>query len=395
MLSKITVTALFLILSCFHSLNAQSSDSKCDCSLLKENKENNDKVILVGQFIEDSFNEESTDGFNEKFNVEAFGELVFIDEKIDTSDSYTKGFMQGLLGATQNLSDKILSEINNGSYYNFINYEYNIVEKAYYITFRIYSEETGINYHEYKLCTDGEDIMINDMYIYLTGEHLSETLKRIFLATKPNRKSKGKKNNMSLVIESKKLLDAGDYKNAHKKISEIKGELAKEKFILLYKGLISSEFDEELYAQDLLEFAKYYPNDPTLYLKQIDYYFLKEDYKMVLEKIDKLMFETEDDFLNILKASVYLMSEDFENADINYKFMVENYPFLMEAYVGYISSLTYQGKYKDALVIADKLVDQGYDKEVLSDFFEEKDADGTNVLQPLVESKIYKEWKKD
>ena len=56
-------------------------------------------------------------------------------------------------------------------------------------------------------------------------------------------------------------------------------------------------------------------------------------------------------------------------------------------------SLSYQNRFEDTLSIAQYLVDEGYDKEELTLFFEEKEPDGSNQLEAFVESEIYKAWK--
>ncbi len=380
-------------------LCAQVEEKKCLCSLLENTLENDKKVIELAEYIEASFHEYKIDSFLEKFNTSAFGEFIVKSDVIERDDSYTKGFLSSLPEVIDKLPKKIVNEMENGSIYNLINYQYNIVEQAYYFTFRIYSEETGINYHDYKVCSDGENVMVSDIYIYLTGEHLSETIQRMFLAAKPNNNVISKlfrlkqDNSIFLIVEAQRLSQEGKFKEAYDKISEVKGEFARDKFYLILKGTIASQFDDKLYEENLLEFSKLYPNDPTLYLKQIDYYILKENYPMVQEKIDRLIFETEDDFLNLMKARSYLFEEDYEKADFHFKYMIENYPDFIESYIGYINSLTYQKQFNEALKITDVLIEKGYEKQTLIDFFEEKELDGSNTLELLVESKAYKKWK--
>lgn len=388
---------LFISISLIN--NAQVGEKKCLCTLLENTEENDKKVIELAEYVEASFHEYNIDAFIEKFNTSTFGDYIVNNNSIEKNDSYTKGFLEGLSKVIDKLPKKIINEMKNGSIYNLISYQYNIVEQAYYFTFRIYSEETGINYHDYKVCSDGDNIMISDIYIYLTGEHLSETLQRIFLASRPSKNVISKlfgveqDNSILIAINAQRLSQEGKFKEAYDKISEVKGKFAKDKFYLILKGNIASQFDHKLYEENLYEFSKLFPNDPTLYLKQIDYYTLKENYPMVQEKIDRLIFETEDDFLNLFKARVYLLEEDYEKSDFHFKYMIENYPDFVESYIGYINSLTYQKRFDEALKIIDSLIEKGYEKNALIEFFEEKEEDGSNSLELLVESKAYKKWK--
>ncbi|RZN80903.1 MAG: hypothetical protein EVB11_11080 [Winogradskyella sp.] len=396
MLKKAALLFLFLIIS----LTSTSQENECKCSLLEYSEENSERVIALGELIENAFNESNTKPFVENFNKEAFNKNITKDSLIDDSDMYTKGFLKGLENTSNTLGERILSEIENGAYYNFISFEFNIPERAYYMTFRIYSEETGVNYHDYKICYDGENVMYNDIYIYLTGEHLSETFIRIFKASKPSKNKfvklfKGEKTYpFAKVVKAQRLLKEGKAKEAFETISEVKGKDAKEKFFLILKGNIAAAYDDNLYKENLELFAELYPNDPTLYMKQIDYYILIGNYTKAIENIDKLMFETEDDFLNIMKANLYLNQTDYKNADVYYSYMIENYPFLAEGYIGHISSLTYQERYIDAINVISTLIEKGFDKNELSDFLESDDEQGINVLEALVLSDEYKAWKK-
>ncbi|WP_296313373.1 tetratricopeptide repeat protein [Winogradskyella sp. UBA3174] len=394
--SSILIFTTFISALCY----AQEEAKVCSCLLLPETEENDEKVEELARNLETSFNDLETTVFNQKFDVEGFMSNVVDNDKIDKNDEFTRGFMKGVKQSGFNLSAKIVDEIDAGSYYNLINYHYDSDEKAYYFTFRIYSSETGVNYHDYKVCFDGETTKFNDIYIYLTGEKLSATLQRIFILSQPSKNvlSKllgGKSDNSILKIaEAKKLLENGKPKKAYKKISEVEGPMAKEKFTLIIKGSIASAFDDELYGSILEEFAELYPDDPTLYLKQVDYYILKEDYKKAIENIEILMYETDDDFLNLVKANAYLMDKDYKNAEKYYVYMTVNYPDLFEAYVGLMVSLNYQSSFKETLNIVKDLLNQGYDREALLEFLEEKEADGSNELEAFVTSKVYKQWKR-
>ncbi|WP_299094936.1 tetratricopeptide repeat protein [Winogradskyella sp.] len=397
MKSKYLTSILFLLI--FQFATAFQDKSICSCELLKESKENDEKVSMLAREIEASFHDLSTDGFNKYFDTKSFKQKLINGIDYDANKSYVKGFLNGVGKAGDKLAEKIVYEVENGAYYNIVNYRYSIVQKAYYFTFRMYSEETGINYHDYKVCTDGKNIKVNDIYIYLSGEHLSETLNRIFIMSLEDEKNntlnskESTVSSMFKIISAQKLLQSGKYKEAYNMVNSITGPLKKEKFFLLIKALIASSYDDKIYENTLGEFAELYPDDPTLYLKLIDYYFLKENYKMVHIYIDKLMFETEDDFLNLMKANAYLLQKDYKNAEKSYHYIKINYPASFSAHVGEMICLTYQNRLEETLAIAQSLVDEGYDKKELTNFFEEKEADGSNELEAFVKSKIYKNWK--
>ena len=377
------------------SLGAQQNKSTCSCELLENNETNDKLVIELANSIENSFAASSIDAFNQNFDTEAFLDLIFKDLDVELEDAYISGVKAGIRDASSSLAEKILAEIDNGAYYNFINFHYNIIEKAYYFRFRIYSDETGVNYHDYKVCTDGEKVKINDVYVFLSGEHMSETLHRLLKVSVPELQGETNARDMAIfqIVKAKRILEQGNAKRAFKIVDAIEGPMANEKFFLLIKAIMASAYDETIYKNILEDFAKLYPDDPTLYLKMIDYYFLKENYKMVHVYLDKLIFETGDDFLNLMKAHAYLLQENFVKAETHYNYIKVNYPTNFSAYLGEMISLSYQNRFEDTLSIAQYLVDEGYDKEELTLFFEEKEPDGSNQLEAFVESEIYKAWK--
>ncbi len=250
------------------------------------------------------------------------------------------------------------------------------------------------------VCRIDGQLMFNDIYIYVTGEHLSETLQRFLIKSVPSKNpmkrlfGNDKKVDVDNFLLARAMVDKGEFQNAYNEMDKISGELAKEKFILLFKSGIAAEISNELYEKNLAEFTDLFPEDPTLYLKLIDYNILKENYRKANENIDKLIFETEDNFLRIMKAKICLLDGDYETAENHYNYMMEYYPDFFESYIGAMITLNYLNRFNEALNIADNLIEMGYDKDILAEFFEEKDEFGENVLDPLVKSKPYKKWKR-
>lgn len=396
-------TTIFLILLaiCFSQIsNSQEINQPCSCLLLEETEENDAKVIALGQYIETSLLNLSTEEFNEKFDIPSFINKIMSHNFIDKEDAFTQGFFKGMEGAGKKLSEQLVTSIEAGEYYNLINYKYDAEEMAYYFTFRLYSGETGVNYHDYKVCSNGESVKFNDIYIYLTGEPLTATLQRVFLLSQPNGENTSNsdklkaKDNLTLLLESRKLDLQKNFEEAYNKISQITEPMANEKFILLIKATYASSFNDELYERALKDFADSYPDDPTLYLKSIDYNILKGNYNEAILNIDQLMAETDDDMLNLMKGNVYIEAKNYKKAETHYKYVTDNYPDLIDGYVGYIVSLNFQNRFEEIIPVIENLIEQEYDKNELLEFLEEKEPDGTNQLEAFVKSKVYKKWKR-
>ncbi|WP_111683964.1 tetratricopeptide repeat protein [Winogradskyella tangerina] len=392
--------ALLLTLSLHQIGFTQDNNKDCSCQLLEETEENDAKVIALAEYIQDSFFEYEKTGFDEKFDKCSFENRIVSGYNIDTNDEFTKGFLSGINDTTKGLSQNILNAIENGAYYNLVNYQYSAEVMTYYFTFRLYSEDIGINYHDYQVCWDGEKFKFNDIYIYITGENISSTLRRVLLLSQPSKKTfkklfnKNTGNEFIKLLEAKEFAEKGNFKKAYETIDELKGPFSKEKFVLLLKGNYASNYNDKIYEEDLVEFAELYPNDPTLYLKEIDFNILKGDFDKALQNVNKLEYETEDDFLNLIRGNLFMMSEDFEKAEKNYKYMIDNYPDLLEGYVGYIVSLNFQERFEEIISTVEILIEKGYEKKLLVDFLEEDEADGSNPLEAFLASKVYKKWKR-
>lgn len=173
-----------------------------------------------------------------------------------------------------------------------------------------------------------------------------------------------------------------------------KSELSKEKFLLIFKTLIASQLDEEKYLKSLEDLISTFPNDQTIALYKIDYHIYKEEYIEAIQTINQLQNETEDDFLNFMKAGVAFEDENYDFALNLYDYTVTNYPDFFDGHAGYISTLVLMGNFKDTTSYLDTLVADGYDKPGLIEYIEEEDENGYNILEDYAKSKNFLDWKK-
>lgn len=89
---KYLTNILFLLI--FQFVIAFQDKSICSCELLKESKENDDKVSVIAQEIEASFHDLSTDGFNEYFDTESFKAKLIRNIDFNSNDPYIRGFFR-------------------------------------------------------------------------------------------------------------------------------------------------------------------------------------------------------------------------------------------------------------------------------------------------------------
>lgn len=382
------------------SIYAQDTINKTLKDTLSNSEKNDQRVIEFGQLMEAFIHESDTDAFISKLNKNKFFERVLMDyPELNPEDPYIKGFFKGIDMALKSFPGEIIADVENGAYYDFIKYRYDERAQTYYALFRLYASDTGMNYHDYRVIDINGELQFSDMYVYLTGEHFTSSMVRVMQYTLPEDSAVENKNSL-VNKESKKLIKAilynknGEYKKAFKIMDGFKSELSKEKFLLIFKTLIASQLDEEKYLKSLKDLISTFPNDQTIALYKIDYHIYKEEYIEAIQTINQLQNETEDDFLNFMKAGVAFEDENYDFALNLYDYTVTNYPDFFDGQAGYIGTLVLMGNFKDTTNYLDTLVADGYDKLGLIEYIEEEDENGYNILEDYAKSKNFLDWKK-
>lgn len=368
-----------------------------------ENDSIEDHVKALGVTIQSSIVENNPDLFLENLHKESLSQSIekhTLDSinTINTIDkeTYKKGFLNGLILGIESYPKQIANAVEQGAYYDFINYRYDNKEQTYYLLFRLFTSEGGVNYHDYKLCIVNNQLAFNDIYIYLAGEKISETLGRMYRYSiiKNNKDNSDDSKNFSKVINAINIYKLGGYKKAYTMLETVEGPVSKDKFMLVLKTQIASQLSSEYYSEALNDLITQFPEDPTIYLMQIDYYILNQNYYEAFDLLDKLQRETNDDFLNYLKANVAFEDKNYDVALNNYKYMMDNYPNFVEGAIGTLSTHVVNNDLENAIKILDRLVIEGYDKKELIVFVEDNDVFEDNLLQPLAKSKLFKKWKR-
>lgn len=405
-LTKLFICAIFFfIFSNSFSQNKHNSErvrkSVYSKTYIIENEENDSKVVKLGNNIQNAILDSDIDAFMSSFDTKSFGELIVADVEEDgTTKQFKSGFLKGIKGNISAIPKRIITEIEAGSYYDFVNYRYEKDDKSYYMLFRIYSPETGINYHDYKVSQLNEKLVFKDIYIYLSGEKLSKTLKRFYLYSLPKKslfKFFGENNTKEFLnmVDAVNLYNKGEFINAHNKFKEIKGELKNDKFFLIIKSVCASNVNENEYQKSMEEILNAYPNDTSLYLSQIDYHIMNKNYDTAHTLLDRLQKDTSDDFLNLLKGNLEFEKKNYDKALEYFKNISDNYPDFFEGHSSYLSCLAIKKDFETCIKFLSILVNEGFEKTDLIEYIEVLDDDGENTLEDLATSEIYNDWKKE
>lgn len=136
-----------------------------------------------------------------------------------------------------------------------------------------------------------------------------------------------------------------------------------------------------------------YPNDPSLYLSQVDYYYIKKDFDKASEVVEQLMYQTNDDFLNYLLANIIIEAENYEEAIKHLDIVTNNYPNFFNGFGQYLLCITKTQQFDLGKRILEQLIDYGYEKTAIIEYVEELDKNGENIFDGFAKSKDYLEWK--
>ncbi|WP_347925389.1 hypothetical protein [Pontimicrobium sp. SW4] len=370
-------------------------------SYLVENEENDDNVVELGYNIQSAIFDSDIDTYLSYYDLDAFGKLIIKDVKDDKqSKNYTLGFLKGLKDGISSIPKKIISEVEAGSYYDFVNYRYDDDTKNYYLLFRIYSPDTGINYHDYTVSKLNGKFVFKDIYIYLSGETLSKTFQRFYLYNLPKKSlldffGKNNSDEFLQLHDAVNLYNQGEFNKAYDKISEIEGDLKKDRYVLLIKAFCASGINDNEYKKSLKAISDAYPDDPSLSLSQIDYHIMTKNYDTAISLLNSLEEKTEDEFLNLLKGNIEYEREAYDKATAYFKIVSDNYPDFWEGHFSYLSCLAITNKFDECVKLLSFMVTEGYEKTDLIEFVEELDENGENVFEFLVASNLYKKWKQE
>jgi tetratricopeptide (TPR) repeat protein len=177
----------------------------------------------------------------------------------------------------------------------------------------------------------GGGISINDMYVYMTAEKLSDTTRRLII---PLVQEKNKSLLDRAFGETPDLIkygpqwqnliylvQKGRYQEALDVYDQLPETLKQQKFILVQELRAAQNVNQADYLATLRLWRKTYPNDASLDLLSIDYFLLLKQYDRALECVERLDKALGGDpYQDFNRAAIYSLLKDETNAE---KFAVQ------------------------------------------------------------------------
>ncbi|GAB5526688.1 MAG: hypothetical protein Roseis2KO_45600 [Roseivirga sp.] len=330
------------------------------------------------------------------FDTEAFADRIIIDGPSEELRQFNAGFLSSLKEGDLMARMLLENEAVNGSEYDFLRAYFN--KKEGHLIFRLYGDD-GMNYHDFLIEKIKGEYKMTDIYIYLTGEYLSETFSRLYLMSSKEYLAPSDTEglpdldmeDLSKVITAKGLVDRGEYEAAKEVISGLSEEVRSEKLFRLVELIIKSNLDDEGYLEVMENYKRSFPDDPSIYLMSIDYLILREEYEAARTAIDSLDQKLGgDSFLNLQRANIFYYENNLQKAGEFINLFLTEYNEHFDGLNFLLMIQIEKGQFDQAVLTMEKLIESHdlYKADLIAFIEGEPDYAG------LAKSEAFKNWKK-
>ena len=203
------------------------------------------------------------------------------------------------------------------------------------------SSPLGFNYHELQLYRDDTGaVRVADMYVFLTGELMSQTVRGMMLSALPKDGSVKLTKEMADIADSagdltqlRQHLGAGRHAEAMALFEKFPEGLKALKSVALIRVMITAGLGEDQYAAALEDYRQRFPGGAEIDLVSIDALFLKQDFEGVLAAVGRLDKQVGGDpFLDQIRANVAFSTGDAEKGRALLRKVMKAEPTMPDAY---------------------------------------------------------------
>jgi tetratricopeptide (TPR) repeat protein len=308
----------------------------------KEKPVTKEEAVQFAKSLEKSIAVRNENFFNNAFDMDAMLSKMKAAAR-DEPGSFWRSVKEGM-GEKMKFGSRVIQALGSRGTYALVR-QYQQGDKQH-LLFRIFSEGS-INYHDFELVNKSGNIKIADVYIYLTGELFSKTLKDIFAEVLTS----DKKDVAALTDFSKlnKLVQKKEYAEAKEVLDRLPENLKNTKAIQLRNLEICLETDTVEYALAADKFRHDFPDDPSLNLALLDGMIVRGKYTAAIACINQLDSQlNKDPLLDYYRGLLYNLQGKTDAALLAFETLYKNMP---EFSPGAMELCTYymdKGEYKKA-----------------------------------------------
>jgi tetratricopeptide (TPR) repeat protein len=301
---------------------AQASDEAC---------------LEVVKKIEASMAEDKGAWVDQNFDIDTMMERALRDApgEIKSKDGFRAGLKKGF-----NIGKNTSGAMGESGRYTFLRLR--TVNGKKLALFRLLMDGP-FNYHEYVLEANPKGgVRMVDLYVYLSGEFISQTFRRIYVAAMAGEpgvvgKLVGNQNEYALGLKKLQtmnpLIAQGKADQALKVYYSLPDSVKAEKSALILRLSAGSQVSPKESMDALEALRKAYPGDPSIPALSLDPLFLAKKYDEVISAVDELDKAVGGDpFLESFRASVYLEKGEPDKARTAAKRAIEQDKTLDVAY---------------------------------------------------------------
>ncbi|MCK0131430.1 hypothetical protein MWU59_07925 [Flavobacteriaceae bacterium F08102] len=288
------------------------------------------KIDSIGIAIEKTINAEDKTFINQLFDVEAFVDRFVMSSSNEWVLEYNSAFIKAFTSAFD-LGETL---INQGEY-SYMRL-YMDADHKFHLLFRLFSD-VGVNYHDYLVHYIDGTYKLVDVYVFYTGRNLSDTYRERYM------ENLAQQDFFTLTKEAKKankayekylrFIEKEQYKKAYLSSFKVSPKRQKTKAFKLLQVNVAKQLEGTVLTEVLADFEASFPNDPSLALRMIDYYFENKQYDACLacvEVVDKAV--NGDYFLDIYRGNICEVKGDLAKAKGYFQSVIDNFPNFLEAY---------------------------------------------------------------
>ena len=356
-----------------------------------------DEAKRFGESVEKAIKKGDASGFTALIDYDAI--LDKATAGIQSSKQFQVGFRQGVkagLDKPPSIGAQLCLDVKNGGSYQLLRTRLRGNQRTALL--RIVSPDSGgMDYHEFMLGrgVDGK-VRAVDMYLYMTAELFSESLRRPYLqAAASDQRGLVERllgTEQDFVKHAFKLNDiadllvAGKNREALDVYYQLPLSLQNDKTFLLLRLQATQRLDDKLYVATIKRFQDLFPKNAAIDMISIDGLILSKHYHEAIAAIDRLDKSLGGDpYLNMLRAGVYFASGEKDKARKAAEAAVQGNPDMIDCYWTLVGINREQNDYP-GLLKALKQIDNHFNIE-FNDLTTDPDYAG------FVKSPQFEEWK--
>ncbi len=273
--------------------------------------------------LQSSIEKKDATFFDDAIDKEAFLKKIGLIDNGKDASAFKKGLTDKM-----NIGTQLINSITkNGSYQLVKQYE---KDKIQHLIFRLY-DQGSLNYHDLELGKHDKEVKIDDIYVYTSGELLSETLNTLYNQMKSLMESgqvSDEDNWLSIVPQIRQKMRTGNYQGALRDFRSLPEKIQKLKSLSLMLIMITSGLnDDAAYSAAIDDYQLRFPNEPNMHLILIDGYIIKKEYDKAFESVNKLDERiNKDPFLDFYRYLISNLKKNNTNAKKYLVSFVNNFP---------------------------------------------------------------------